>query len=90
VEIKATIKHKENFAEYRIRHEKQGIYQATLEKYDGDVHDMPPRAIILTKGVRHWIGSCAEQNLIDSLGEILDINRKSKTSFFSGESGELL
>lgn len=81
MEIKALVKYRDQYAEYLIRPEQKGIFLATLERYEGSVHTLPPPTITMTKGVRHWIGSTDEQPLIDDLGEIIDLN--SEVGLFS-------
>ena len=74
MEIKALVKYREQYAEYRIVLESEGIYTAILERYEGSVHSLPPPKLTMTKGVRHWIGSTEEQPLLDELGEVIDLN----------------
>ena len=81
MEIKAVVKFRGEFAEYRITKENDGIYSAILEKYDGSIHLLPPPHITLTKSVRHWRGSTDEQTLIDELGDIIEINAQSGILF---------
>lgn len=74
MEIKALVKYRDQYAEYRIVLESEGIYTAILERYEGSVHSLPPPKLTMTKGVRHWIGSTEEQPLLDELGEVIDLN----------------
>jgi hypothetical protein len=80
MEIKALVKYREQYAEYRIVMESEGIYTAILERYEGSVHSLPPPKLTMTKGVRHWIGSTEEQPLLDELGEVIDLNVDAGTS----------
>jgi hypothetical protein len=89
MEIKALVKYRDQYAEYRISQEKTGIFLASLERYEGSVHTLPPPTITMTKGVRHWIGSTDEQPLIDDLGEIIDLNSEVGLLSPSGEDNKL-
>jgi hypothetical protein len=80
MEIKALVKFREQYAEYRIVLESEGIYTAILERYEGSVHNLPPPKLTMTKGVRHWIGSTEEQPLLDELGEVIDLNVNAGTT----------
>jgi hypothetical protein len=76
VEIKAIVQYREFEARYRIKREKleNTIYFALLEDYAGPTDQLPPVRITLTKGIRHWVGSSDDQNLIDELGKVIDIS----------------
>lgn len=80
MEIKAMVKYRGRFAEYRIGQESEGIYFASMVHYEGGTVT-PPDQLLLTRGVRHWKGSSDEQPLIDELGEVIDINLKSGIVF---------
>ncbi|MFL5739160.1 MAG: hypothetical protein ACJ75B_03005 [Flavisolibacter sp.] len=81
MEIKALVLHRDYYALYLISSENDRIFTATLKRYDGNMHNLPPPCITLTKSVRCWRGSTDEQNLIDGLGEVIDINLHSGVSF---------
>ena len=80
MEIKALVLHKGEYALYLIAEEDAGIFTAHLKRYDGSVHDLPPPCITLTHSVRSWKGSTDQQNLVDELGEIIDVNLRSGIS----------
>jgi len=88
MDIKAIVKHKDHYAEYSISEETKGIYNAVLERYSGSVHDIPPPYVTITMGIRHWIGSGFNQPLIDSLGEVIEVNLQSNTFFRSKDKDE--
>ncbi len=88
MEIKAIVKYRDHYAEYRISEESKGIYNAVLERYTGSVHDRPPSSVIITMGIRRWIGSTFNQPLIDSLGEVIEVNVQSNTFFRSKDKDE--
>jgi hypothetical protein len=71
--VKTKINYRNAFAHYNITIEDEGIYSATLLDYEGSIHDLPPANIILTKGIRHWIGSTSDEVLTNDLGEVIDV-----------------
>jgi hypothetical protein len=77
MEVKATINYKGAAAYYSVTEDTKDIYSATLVEYKGSVHNMPPVQLIITKGVRHWIGSIDDDVLINDLGGAIDINVQS-------------
>jgi hypothetical protein len=81
MEIKALVLHRGYYALYLINSENEGIFSAALKRYDGNIHDLPPPNITLTKSVRSWKGSTDEQNLVDELGEIIEVNIQSGIIF---------
>jgi hypothetical protein len=85
MEIKALILHKDAFALYVITEECEGIYTASMRRYDGNPQLQPPPVITLTKGVRSWKGSSELQGLVDELGDVIEINIKSGMKFRSRE-----
>jgi hypothetical protein len=72
MEMLAGIKYRGAQAYYTIIREEDQIYSAKLEDYEGSAHDLPPTQLILTKGIRHWIGSSEDLTLINDLGEVID------------------
>jgi len=74
MKVKVTVKYKNALAHYCIRQESNTIYSAELDDYEGSVHNIPPTQLIITKGVRHWIGSCDNQILIADLGEMIEVH----------------
>jgi len=87
MEIKALVLHKDQFALYLISEENEGIFTALLKRYDGSIHDLPPPCITLTRSVRSWKGSSDQQNLVDEIGEIIDINLRSGISLKKTDTG---
>lgn len=81
MEVKATINYKGAPARYGVAEDTNGIYSATLVEYEGSVHNMPPVHLIITRGVRHWIGSIDDDVLINDLGAAIDINVQSGIFF---------
>ena len=73
MKVKAKVNYKNAVAHYDIVKEKDGIYAAMLEDYEGSVHNLPPANITLTRGIRHWIGSMNDEVLTNDLGEVIDI-----------------
>jgi hypothetical protein len=77
MEIKALVLYRDHYALYHIQYDKEGIYSAFLKRYDGNMHNLPPPTVTLTKGFRTWRGSTDEQGLVDELGEVIELNIKS-------------
>ena len=86
MEIKALVLHRDYYALYLISSDNDSIFTATLKRYDGSMHHLPPPCITLTKSVRCWRGSTDEQNLVDELGEVIDINLHSGVTFRQKDS----
>ena len=65
-------------ATYKVMPEQKNIYLAELLDYFGcwDFNP-PPEKITLTQGVRHWIGSIDNQNLIGDLGLAIEVKMAS-------------
>ena len=74
MDLEAVVTYKGGPATYLIKKEQDLIYSASLKQYDGNVHDIPPINITLTKGLRHWVGSTHLQSLVDGLGNLIDQN----------------
>ena len=77
MEVKATVTYKGSLAYYTIEEDTKGIFSATLVDYKGSTHNMPPVHLIITKGVRHWIGSTDDDVLTNELGEAIEISLQS-------------
>ena len=73
MELKATVRYRNEFAHYKIVNEGDQIYAARLEDYKGNVHNIPPTHIVLTKGIRHWVGSIDDEKLVNDIGEMIDL-----------------
>lgn len=86
MEIKALVLHKNAYALYVIGKECEGVFTATLKRYDGNQTQQPPPVITLTKSVRAWKGSTELQGLVDELGEVIEINIKSGMKFKSRDN----
>lgn len=81
MEIKALVLYRGYYALYTILKDNEGIYTASLKRYDGSIHNLPPPCITLTKGFRSWKGSTDEQELVDEIGEMIEINKNSGVLF---------
>jgi hypothetical protein len=77
MKVKGTIRYKDALAHYTIKQESNNIFYASLDDYEGSLHNMPDTSLIITKGVRHWIGSSDNKVLIYLLGEMIDIHIQS-------------
>ena len=83
MEMKATVTYKGSAARFSIKEDTKGIFSATLIDYEGSTHNMPPVHLIVTKGVRHWIGSTDDDVLTNELGSAIEINLQSGILFRS-------
>ena len=83
MEIKALVLHNDAYALYVIGKECEGVYTATLKRYDGNQMLQPPSVITLTKSIRSWKGSSELQGLVDELGDVIEINIRSGIKFQS-------
>ena len=77
----AIANYKGGLAHYKIIPENFGIYNAYLERYDGKSSNSPAQNIILVRGLKHWSGSIEEQNLLDTIGEVIDRRTKGRLHF---------
>lgn len=79
MEFEATVKYQGYKAVYKIVPEQTHIFRAQMNHYSGSKdYNPPPSELIIIRGVRKWIGSGDNQELIDSLGEIIEAKMKSK------------
>jgi hypothetical protein len=86
MKFKGLVLYRDAFAHYSITKEGEGIFSAVLERYDGNLHDLPPPNVVLTKSVRNWKGSSDEQPLIDELGEMIECNLESGLYLFNNNN----
>ena len=77
----AIASYKGGLAHYKVVPENLGIYNAYLERYDGKAANAPVQNIILVRGLKHWSGSIEEQNLLDTIGEVIDRRTKGRLHF---------
>jgi hypothetical protein len=85
MDIKALVLFRDHYALYLISRENEGIFTARLKRYDGEPGVVPPECITLTKGFRSWNGSTDEQELVDGLGEVIEVNLQSGIFFSEKE-----
>jgi hypothetical protein len=60
-------------AYYEVFAERDGIYQAQLVGCQGKAPVAPPETLTLTRSVRRWVGSSERPELIDRIGQELDL-----------------
>jgi hypothetical protein len=77
METKALVLYRNAYALYCIRQESEGIFNATLMRYDGHAENNPPGSILLTRSIRAWKGSTDLQYLVDELGEVIECSQQS-------------
>lgn len=76
--LKAIAKFDGGLAHYNLFRENEGIYQATLEKYDGRDDHHPPRRIFLIRGEKGWSGDIKNRDIIKQLGAVIDVRLKGR------------
>ena len=75
--ICASLPFRNALAHFTITQEEDGVYLAQLQHYGGFPEEAPPSKILLIRGIRRWIGSFDDQEVLDALGRIavtLDTN----------------
>lgn len=80
MQIVTAIRFKMATANYAIRMEAPGVYQAELVNFDGDANQRPPLKITLIRSVRSWTGSIDDEMLLNQLGAAMEANKKKKKS----------
>jgi len=83
VKLNATIRIGQSRAEFELSPRGPGMYQADLKGIKGRPSQPPPSSIILVRNVREWSGSCDDDNLINSLGRVIDQTAR-EAPIFSG------
>jgi hypothetical protein len=73
MEMEAVVPFDEGIAHYLVSPDNSGIYQARLVQFEGNAGRMPPNEVILVKGYRQWSGSYERQDLLNSLGEAIEM-----------------
>jgi len=72
VKLSTTIRIGKSRAEFELSPKGPGMYQADLKGIKGKPNQPPPSSIILVRNVREWSGSCDDDNLINTLGRVID------------------
>ncbi len=73
MELTAIVRYLGDLAHYSVTPESNGIYHAKLIRYEGPDVVTPPENLILVRGARnYWVGSTAEQPLLDALGQSIE------------------
>lgn len=70
--LSAVVQFRNALAHYTLHREADGVYFAELESYEGQPAKAPPPTIMLTRGVRRWIGSFDNQQVLAELGQVID------------------
>lgn len=70
--VKALVQYRGGIAHYYINQENEGIFQASLVRYDGRIDHYPPYVLTLIRSVSQWSGTAEETELLNSLGKIID------------------
>ena len=72
MELEATIKYRSSNALFKIQKESEGIFTATLLRFNGGNTIAPPVRITLVRGIRNWTGSTDDEILLGELGKFID------------------
>ncbi len=65
--------HEGAIAHYNVSEEGNGSFKARLLKYNGSPNNNPPREFLLHKEGRHWADDDVEQDIVDEIGQAIDL-----------------
>ncbi len=65
--------HEGAIAHYNVSEDANGGFKARLLKYSGSPNNNPPREFLLHKEGRHWADDGVEQDIVDDLGQAIDL-----------------
>jgi hypothetical protein len=83
--VKGLVQYRGGIAHYYINQENEGIYKASLVRYDGRLDHYPPYVVTLIRSATHWSGSIDEIELLNSLGKIIDTKVQKDPAFHDQE-----
>ena len=66
-------------AHYTITEEEEGVFLARLQHFSGLSDEAPPVQILLMRGIRRWIGSLDNPEVLEALGHAIDTMATSGT-----------
>ena len=72
MEFEVTVAYSDGTACFKIRKENPGIYNARLLYFEGNKKSIPPKEIILTRGIRYWAGSHESEVLLNKIGKVIE------------------
>lgn len=84
--VKGLVQYRGGIAHYYINQENEGIYKASLTRYDGRLDHYPPYVVTLIRSATHWSGSIDEIELLNSLGKIIDAKLQKDEGFRDPEN----
>ena len=70
--VKGLVQYRGGIAHYYINQENEGIFKASLVRYDGRLDHYPPYVVTLIRSATYWSGSIDEIELLNSLGKVID------------------
>ena len=79
--VKGLVQYRGGIAHYYITQENEGIYKASLVRYDGRLDHYPPYVVTLIRSATHWSGTIDELDLLNSLGKVIDAKLQKDGSF---------
>ncbi|HVE61359.1 MAG TPA: hypothetical protein VNA26_06055 [Chitinophagaceae bacterium] len=68
--------HEGALAHYNVSEEGNGTFKARLLKYSGRPDNDPPREFLLHKEGRHWADDDVEQDIVDDIGQAIELQIK--------------
>jgi hypothetical protein len=81
--------HEGAIAHYNVSEEGNGTFKARLLKYSGSPGNDPPKEFILHKEGRHWADDIADQNIVDDIGQAIELQiRNIDSPVFSSRNSE--
>ena len=80
MKLRATVQYKNRSAHYSIIQEAAGVFLASLEQYEGPLAEAPATRIMLVKGIRRWTGSFEHHEILNELGQAIEMNLDQKQS----------
>ena len=85
MELETVVRYRGAQAQYRVERDRTGIYQAYLISYDGPAESAPPPRVTLTKGIRNWVGSSSQRELMDEIGRSIETSLSNNQDIFPGQ-----
>lgn len=72
MDLKANVRYANGNACFEIYRDSPGVYHADLAYFDGDENVTIPKKITMVRGIRQWTGSCADIELLNQLGRVIE------------------
>jgi hypothetical protein len=72
MELEAIVQYGGAYAYYKVIVDGQDMYHARLIRFYGSPEAAPPDKLLLVKGIRRWIGSSDDKEIMGELGRFID------------------